>query len=45
MGGLFGRMFGGGGSGGGRQPAEDSGRSGPSQVTDQDRAILVWYEI
>ena len=37
MGGLLGRLFGGGNNN--REPA--TGQSGPSKVTDQDKAILV----
>ena len=41
MGGVFARLFGGGGDSGGRTSATTGGQSGPSKVTDQDKAILV----
>ena len=44
MGGLLGRVFGGRGgnnNGGGANRETTGGQSGPSKVTDQDKAILV----
>ncbi len=39
MGGFFGRLFSGGG--GNERATDNTGRTGPSKVTEQDKAILV----